>query len=155
MYAWVNHCLGDTSGFYLDHITFSGTIDPTVWTYNQGTMIGSNILLFRVTGQKTYLKRARRLALDAMTYFTRSRLAQEPPPFVAIFFERILLLDATRPNPAYRRYMQAWADRAWKTMRDPTTDALPSTRRGAQGRNTQAAFDEGSTRIWRPRTAIE
>ncbi|HEX8073781.1 MAG TPA: glycoside hydrolase family 76 protein [Thermoleophilaceae bacterium] len=118
MYSWVNRCLGDNSGFYLDHITFSGAIDPTVWTYNQGTMVGSNILLYRITGKKTYLKRARRLALDAMTYFTRSRLAQEPPPFVAIFFERLHLLDATRHDPAYRRYMQAWADRAWKRMRE-------------------------------------
>jgi hypothetical protein len=121
MYAWVNRCLADTSGFYLDHIRFDGTIDPTVWTYNQGTMVGSNVLLWRVTHKKTYLKRARRLGVDAMTYFTRSRLAQEPPPFVAILFERLHLLDATRHDPAYRRYMQAWADRAWKKMRDKSS----------------------------------
>ncbi|MEA2398010.1 MAG: hypothetical protein QOK25_1566 [Thermoleophilaceae bacterium] len=144
MYDWVTTCLGDSSGFYLDHITFSGTIDPTVWTYNQGTMIGSNVLLFRVTGQKTYLKRARRLALDAMTYFTRSRLAQEPPPFVAIFFERIHLLDAVRHDSAYRAYMQAWADRAWKTMRDKNSGLF----RFDPSRSPRVLTQAGMTRLY-------
>lgn len=155
MYAWVNLCLGDNSGFYLDHITFDGTIDPTVWTYNQGTMIGSNVLLYRITGKKTYVKRARRLTLDAMTYFTRSRLAQEPPPFVAIFFERIHLLDATRPDPAYRRYMQAWADRAWKKMRDKKSGLFAFD----PARSPRVLTQAGMTRLYAnlawPRTAFK
>jgi uncharacterized protein YyaL (SSP411 family) len=123
MYEWVRGCLMTSGGtLFLDHITFNGGVERTIWTYNQGTMIGASVLLYQATGQKSFLSQAKRTARAAMARFTQSRLAREPPAFVAIMFENLSLLDAVRHDSAYRHYMQAWADRAWSKMRDSKTN---------------------------------
>ena len=48
--------------------------------------------------------------------------AQQDPAFNAIFFKHLLLLAAERDDPRYRRALQAYADQAWDTARDPTTN---------------------------------
>ncbi len=49
MYNWVRGCLLNSDGLYGDHIDGSGQIDPTEWTYNQGTMIGAGVMLYQAT----------------------------------------------------------------------------------------------------------
>jgi predicted alpha-1,6-mannanase (GH76 family) len=49
-YEWVRRCLLLPSGLYADSIRPRGQIDPTVWSYNQGSMIGAGTLLYRATG---------------------------------------------------------------------------------------------------------
>src|SRR6185312_8547157 len=46
-YAWVRRCLLQPGGLYSDHIRRGGAIDRTVWSYNQGTMMGAGALLCR------------------------------------------------------------------------------------------------------------
>ena len=122
MSSWVRSCMRSSTGdLFLDHIDFDGRLERTIWTYNQGTMLGASVLLFKATGQTPYLRQAKRTAAAAMARFKPSRLAKEPPGFVAIMFENLSLLDAVRHDSAYRHYMQAWADRAWSTMRDSRT----------------------------------
>lgn len=40
-YAWVRRCLLPPSGLYYDHVRVDGSVDQTLWSYNQGTMIGA------------------------------------------------------------------------------------------------------------------
>src|SRR5258708_33288143 len=40
-YRWVRSCLLQPGGLYSDHINGRGVIDPTLWSYGQGTMIGA------------------------------------------------------------------------------------------------------------------
>ncbi|MBC7644842.1 MAG: glycoside hydrolase family 127 protein, partial [Thermoleophilia bacterium] len=47
------------NGLYGDNIADgSKTIDPTVFSYNQGTPIGADVLWYQTTGDKKYLERA-------------------------------------------------------------------------------------------------
>ena len=122
MYEWVRRCLAGPDGLYLDHIRFDGKIDETTWSYNQGTMIGAGVVLYRVTGDKAYLSQAKQLARAALPRFSGKRLlTSDRPFFAAIFFENLLLLDATRPDRRYRRAMQQFADAAWSKVRDKST----------------------------------
>lgn len=124
MYDWVNGCLLAPNGLYWDHIKLSGEINKTHWTYNQGTMIGASVLLYRATGDQAYLDRAAGIAEAALNYYGKSRIYAQPIVFNSIFFENLLLLDDARPNPKYRKYIQDYADEIWTTIRDPQTGLL-------------------------------
>jgi glycosyl hydrolase family 76 len=131
MYEWVRNCLAGPDGLYLDHISFDGRIDETTWSYNQGTMIGAGVVLYRVTGDKTYLTQAKQLADAALRRFSGGRLlTADRPFFLAIYFENLLLLDATRHDKRYRAAMQAFANAAWKKIRTSSTGlfAFPQER---------------------------
>ena len=69
-YEWVRHCLLQPSGLYADHILPHGEVDTTLWSYNQGTMIGAGTLLFQATGNGAYLYQARQTARAALAYFS-------------------------------------------------------------------------------------
>lgn len=121
MYHWVRLCLREMNGLYADNIDLYGTVDKSIFIYNQGTMIGTEVLLYQVTGKREYLQRARESAATTMAYFTRSQLEGQAPFFVSIFGENLLRLNALSPNPAYRAYLQEYADHAWAADRDPQT----------------------------------
>ena len=40
MYQWVNTCLKSPDDLYYDHVNPGGTVNTTIWSYNQGTMVG-------------------------------------------------------------------------------------------------------------------
>jgi hypothetical protein len=119
-YRWVNTCLGRNDGLFADHLDLGGQRDWTVWSYNQGTMIGANVMLARASGQQFYLERAEKLAAAALSYFTPARLAAEPPPFGAIFVHNLLALEQVDPDPELRVAMQSYADALWSKV-DPAT----------------------------------
>jgi hypothetical protein len=121
LYGWVQSCMRTPAGLYNDHIAYDGRVDQTIWSYNQGTMIGADVLLWRVTGKAGYLRRARAVADAALAYFTPARMRTEPPYFAAIFFDNLLALDAVRPRPAYRQAARTYADWAWRKRRDART----------------------------------
>ncbi|TMK68434.1 MAG: glycosyl hydrolase [Actinobacteria bacterium] len=141
MYDWVRRCLQiKGSELYFDRIDFKGLIPRAVLTYDEGPMLGASVLLYRVTGQARYLKRAQAMAREAMKFFSRGRLRNDPPAWSGILFENLLLLDAVRPNPGYRRYVEAWADHGWNKLRDPATDLFPPNGPQATAVATQSAF---------------
>ncbi len=78
-YEWVRTCLRSPSELYYDHIRLHGVIDTTLWSYNQGSMIGAGVLLYQVTGNGAYLYQARQTAKAALAYFTIPRLALGKP----------------------------------------------------------------------------
>jgi hypothetical protein len=124
MYHWVRTCLRESRGLYADNIDLNGTVEDTVWIYNQGTMIGAEVLLYQVTGNAAYLSAAQEDAATALRYFNRAQLEQQPVFFVAIFADNLLRLNAIAPNSRYRAYVQSYADRAWNAFRDPETGAF-------------------------------
>jgi hypothetical protein len=121
LYDWVRSCMLAPTGLYADHIDLDGRLDPTVWSYNQGTMIGANVLLWKATGGAGYLRRARSLARVSLGYFTDARLREQPPYFVAIFFDNLRDLDRVRPNAGYRAAVRTYADWAWRKRRNKKT----------------------------------
>ena len=116
-YEWVRRCLITPSGLYADHINRRGVIEPTLWSYNQGSMIGAGALLYQVTGRGAYLYQARQTAAAALSYFTIERLDSEIPFFPAVFFRNLMYLDSITHDPPGPKLAQAYADNAWQNLR--------------------------------------
>jgi hypothetical protein len=116
-YEWVRRCLLQPSGLYADHIRRAGAIDTTLWSYNQGTMIGAGTLLYQATGNSAYLYDARQTARAAQAYFTPERLGSEIPFFPSIYFRNVLYLDSITHDPPGPKLAQAYVDYAWQHLR--------------------------------------
>jgi hypothetical protein len=116
-YQWVRRCLQLPSGLYADHIRQHGGIDPTVWSYNQGTMIGAATLLYQATHNSGYLWEARQTAQAALAYFTPARLGSELPFFPSVYFRNLLYLDSVTHDPPGPKLAQAYVNNAWQHLR--------------------------------------
>jgi hypothetical protein len=116
-YNWVRACLLQPSGMYADHIRPHGVVDQTLWSYNQGTMIGAGTLLYQVTGNSGYLFQARQTAAAALTYFTPQRLGEENPFFPSVYLRNLMYLDSVTHDPPGPKLAQSYADYAWQHLR--------------------------------------
>jgi hypothetical protein len=116
-YEWVRRCLLQPDGLYADHIRQQGVVDPTLWSYNQGTMIGAGTLLYQATGDGAYLYQARQTAKAALAYFTPERLRGEIPFFPSVYFRNILYLDSVTHDPPGPALAQGYVDYAWQRLR--------------------------------------
>ena len=138
LYNWVNRCLEAPNGMYYDHITAAGTIDHTLWSYNQGTMVSAGALAYQITGDTTYLDRATRTAEAAVNYYgTGNVLIAEGPAFNAIYFRGLFLLNKLRPNAAYENEAASYGATMW-ARRNPVSGLFP----GADHVNSTAPMVE-------------
>jgi Glycosyl hydrolase family 76 len=117
MLTWVEDCMLAPDGLFWDHVGLDGERDETHWSYNQGTAIGTCVLLYRLTGDADALRRAEVLANASLAYFNPTPGDPEPPSFLAIFFRNVLELYAVDGNHAYRDAAQVYADAAWNQSR--------------------------------------
>jgi Glycosyl hydrolase family 76 len=116
-YQWVRSCLLQPSGLYADHLNKKGVIEPTLWSYNQGVMIGAGTLLYQATGNSAYLYQARQTAKAAQAYFTPERLGGENPFFPSVYFRNIMYLDSVTHDPPGPKIAQAYVNYAWLHLR--------------------------------------
>ena len=120
MYQWVVSCLGTPSGLYDDHVNSDGSVNTTIWSYNQGVMVGAGVLLSAATGNTSYLDQAEQTASVSVAHFgTGSVLDDQGPAFNAIYFRNLFLLDQVAPDPAYSGEAQSFASTMW-AQRQPT-----------------------------------
>jgi predicted alpha-1,6-mannanase (GH76 family) len=131
MYQWVLATLDASrasdspgTGLFWDKLRGDGKLDKTLWSYNQGSMVGANVLLARRGGdtQLEYLARAEAIARKALRHFAGGELERQPAAFNAIFFRNLLLLHAAAGNAELRtevtETIRAYADAAWHERRD-------------------------------------
>jgi hypothetical protein len=116
-YEWVRSCLQAPVNLYADHIGRHGTVEPMLWSYNQGSMIGAGTLLYQATGNAAYLFQARQTAKAALEYFTPERLGSENPFFVAVYFRNLLYLDSVTHDPPGPTIAQNYVNYAWQHLR--------------------------------------
>ncbi len=116
-YEWVRHCLLAANGLYADHIGRKGVVEPALWSYNQGSMIGAGTLLYQATHDGGYLYEARQTAKAALAYFTPERLGSEIPFFVSVYFRNLLYLDSVTHDPPGPAIAQAYVNYAWQNLR--------------------------------------
>jgi mannose/cellobiose epimerase-like protein (N-acyl-D-glucosamine 2-epimerase family) len=122
MYSWTNQNLQRPDGLYNDHVDLQGTVESTIWSYNQGVPVGVNVLLYEVTKDRHYLDEAIRIATAATRYYdTQGRLAGQPAYFNSIFFKNLLLLESVTGGSTYRTAAQHFADQVWTNNRDART----------------------------------
>src|SRR6202453_2889423 len=116
-YEWVRNCLQQPVNLYADHIGDRGVVEPRLWSYNQGTMIGAGTLLFQATGNSAYLYQARQTAKAALEYFNNERLGSEIPFFVSVYFRNLLYLDSVTHDPPGPAIAQNYVNYAWAHLR--------------------------------------
>jgi hypothetical protein len=116
-YEWVRTCLTESNGLYADHIGRHGTVEPMLWSYNQGSMIGAGTLLYQVTHNAAFLYEARQTAKAALAYFTSQRLGEEIPFFASVYFRNLLYLDSVTHDPPGPSIAQNYVNYAWQHLR--------------------------------------
>ena len=116
-YEWVRACLQQPVNLYADHIGVKGVVEPMLWSYNQGSMIGAGALLYQATGNSAYLFQARQTAKAALEHFTAERLGSENPFFAAVYFRNLLYLDSITHDPPGPAIAQNYVNYAWQQRR--------------------------------------
>ncbi len=116
-YQWVRSCLLQPSNLYADHVNRQGVVEPMLWSYNQGVMIGAGTLLYQATGNSGYLYEARQTAQAARAYFTPERLGGENPFFPSVYFRNLMYLDSVTHDPPGPKIAQAYVNYAWEHLR--------------------------------------
>jgi hypothetical protein len=106
---------------YADHVRVDGTVDPTVFSYNQGSAVALQTVLAQHDGGAHHVDDAHATAVAALAEFRGDRLFTHPPAFNAVFFRGLLLLDAMRPVPQVREVLGDYLDRVWHEARDART----------------------------------
>jgi hypothetical protein len=117
-YEWVRSCLllGGTN-MYGDHVNRRGLVEPHLYSYTQGVMIGAGTLLYQATGNSAYLYEARQTAAASLAYFTPERIGAENPFFPSIYFRNLMYLDSVTHDPPGPKVAQAYVDYAWTHLR--------------------------------------
>jgi predicted alpha-1,6-mannanase (GH76 family) len=129
---WVIQLKDPASGVYRDNIDARGNIEPTTWTYNTGTPIHANALLYRATNDETWLTEARDLAAASLEHFAPGtetettidgdavRAFPDTPWFNSILFRGYAALFEIDPEQD-RTYLDAafaFAQFGWQHARD-------------------------------------
>ena len=127
MYDWVNGALDAGAepggGLFWDKIRGDGSIDHALWSYNQGSMVGLNVLLARADAARAHihLLRAETIARRALRHYAGA-YDRQPAAFNAIFFRNLLQLHAATADADLRAdivgAVRGYADRAWSEQRD-------------------------------------
>lgn len=143
--AWLAGNLKLESGLYADNLNDDGSVDPHVYSYNQGAPIGLDVQLFHATGERRYLQRARHTADAALRHFgEEDRLWKQAPVFNAVFFRNLLALHAVDPDPRYLEALDGYLERAWSEARNPETGLFDQGGIGHYGEEPGTTIDQGA-----------
>jgi hypothetical protein len=117
IYEWTRGALRGTDGLYMDQIAPDGSRTPTVWSYNQGSMIGAGVLLARETNDPSFLEHAEETAGAYVDNRDVTELMAQDPAFNAVLFRNLLVLDQVRPNDRYRSLAAQYSSAMWASKR--------------------------------------
>jgi hypothetical protein len=90
---WLDANLFDeATGVYHDNIRADGTIDETKYTYNAGTPLTAYSLLYKATGEQSWLDKAKALAPASLAHFASGTVGDGVPHYPATpWFNSILM----------------------------------------------------------------
>lgn len=126
----------------------------TVWTYNQGVILGALLELDIAASHPSYLEMAERIALAAIRKLTDEEgILHEPgepnlgaegvdgPQFKGIFVRNLRVLQAARPREAFGEFIERNAESVWRNRGEgdrmgicwssPTKEATAATQSSA------------------------
>lgn len=130
LYAWTKNTLQDPADkLYWDNINLSKKIDRAKYPYNTGQMIQAGALLFKITGEKSYLFDAQASAVAGYNHFFHHDkvseikssypiLKQSDNWFIAVMLRGYVELYAQDSNKIYIDAFKSNLDYAWSHMRD-------------------------------------
>jgi len=119
LYNWVNAHLQSRDGLFYDNIKIpSLKIDSAVYTYNTGTMLQSNVLLYEITKDKKYLKEAERIAAAAKQHFYKNSKLPGNYWFNAVLLRGEIALYKVDKNRDHIQFFIDDANRIWNEGKD-------------------------------------
>ncbi|NTE01301.1 glycoside hydrolase [Agrobacterium tumefaciens] len=119
VYNWTNKTLRGPDGIYYDAIRVASLkLDSATYTYNTGTMLESNVLLYKITKDDKYLKEAKFIAAAAEKRFYKNGKLPDHYWFNAVLLRGYLALYAVEKNASRLAFFIKDADRIWNTERD-------------------------------------
>ena len=99
----------------------------TVWTYNQGVILGALVELQRASPNSSYLTMANTLATAAISALSTNNVLKEScepncgadgNQFKGIFMRNLMRLQQVSPNSKYLTFIKANADSIWSSDRN-------------------------------------
>jgi uncharacterized protein YyaL (SSP411 family) len=121
LYDWTNKNLRGADGIFYDAIKIpSLKIDSAKYTYNTGTMLQSNVLLYSITKEKKYLDEAQFIAESAEKFFYKNNKLPENYWFNVVLLRGYEDLYKADHNKNRLQFFVDDAERIWKEERDET-----------------------------------
>ncbi|KAF1959994.1 Six-hairpin glycosidase [Byssothecium circinans] len=102
----------------------------TVWTYNQGVILGALVELSKATGDTALIQKARNIADTAITKLAPGGILREPcegsangcgadgSQFKGIFMRNLGILNKASPQDRYKNFLKSNADSIWRNDRN-------------------------------------
>ena len=119
LYNWVNRHLQSPEGLYYDNIKIpSLQIDSALYTYNTGTMLQANVLLYNITKNRKYLDESERIAAAAKAHFYKNNKLPGNYWFNAVLLRGFEELYRISHNKQQLQFFYDDAERIWKEERD-------------------------------------
>ncbi|WP_111635241.1 glycoside hydrolase family 76 protein [Pedobacter cryoconitis] len=119
LYSWTNKHLQAPDGLFYDAIKIpSLKVDQTLYTYNTGSMLQSNVLLYQVTNDKKYLNEAYRIAAAGKKHFFKNGKLPGNYWFNAVMLRGYAELFQIDHNQEWIGFFKDDADRIWREERD-------------------------------------
>ena len=116
-----------------DHLVNDGLSDAcknngkTIWTYNQGVILGALVDLYKATGEQALLDQANSIATAAIDKLAPKGILREPceldcgedgPQFKGVFIRNLHYLYQTTKRPRYREFILRNANSIWAENRN-------------------------------------
>ncbi len=138
VYSWTNKHLQTPEGLYYDNIKLpSLTIGRALFTYNTGTMLQANVLLYNITKNSKYLTEARRIAKAGRAqFFVNGRLPNGEYWFNAVMLRGYEALYQAEPDPAWIDFYADDSNNIWASERDTANLVGP--------KNTKRLIDQAA-----------
>lgn len=119
LYDWTNKHLRSPAGIFWDAIKIPDLkIDSTTYTYNTGTMLQSNVLLYEITSEKKYLEEAHFIANAAKNHFYKNGKLPDNYWFNVVLlrgYEELYKIDKNKEKLGF--FIED-AERIWEKERD-------------------------------------
>lgn len=99
----------------------------TIWTYNQGVILGGLVELSKATHDKSYIDLAHKIANAAIDTLAPNEILKDPcepncgadgPQFKGIFVRNLLILYKASPKDRYRNFFKRNANSIWEKDRN-------------------------------------
>jgi uncharacterized protein YyaL (SSP411 family) len=119
IYKWTNEHLQSPEGIYYDNIKIpSLAIGKAAYTYNTGTMLQSNVLLYNLTKEEKYLTEAERIAKAGKERFFKNDRLPDNYWFNAVLLRGYIELFKVDHDQKWIAFFKTDADSVWNTEKD-------------------------------------
>lgn len=119
LYNWVNKYLLSPEGVYYDAIKIPElTVNKATYTYNTGTMLQSNVLLYEILHQEKYLAEAKRIATAAEKHFYVNNKLPGDYWFNAVLLRGFVELYQVEKDKKRLQFFMDDAERVWQQEKD-------------------------------------